>query len=142
MEVSDVRRRLQEVIEQSKRAAAERRVRVQEAEEAYGTFLNGVAIPVLRQLANVLKVEGYPFTVATPAGSVRLSSDRTAQNFLELTLDTEGQTPVVQCHVSYERGRRVQSHERPVCEGTPIAEIGDEALLEFLLPEIARFVAR
>lgn len=142
MEVSEVRRRLVEVIEQAKRAAGERRVRVQEATVAYEQFLKNVATPVFRQLANVLKTEGYLFSVSTPAGSVHLASDRSGQDFIDLSLDTEGDVPEVMCHVSRERGRRVLTHERPVCEGTPIAGITDEALLEFLLPEMAKFLAR
>lgn len=142
MEVSEVRRRVLEVIEQSRQAAAERRTRVQDARAAYEPFLRDVATPVFRQVANALRAEGYLFTVSTPAGEVYLTSDRNGKDVIQLALDTEGEAPAVMCHVSRERGHRVLTHERPVCDGTPINQISDKALLEFLLPEIAKLVTR
>jgi hypothetical protein len=104
-------------------------------------FLEHVAIPLLRQVANVLRTEGYPFTVFTPGGSVRLMSDRAAQDYLELTLDTAGDRPLVMGHVSRARGRRVLESERPVAERTP-AELTEEDVMTFVLKELEPFVER
>ena len=54
MEVSDVRKRVREAIERSKRTAAERRTRVDEAAGEYEAFLGRIAVPLFRQIAAVL----------------------------------------------------------------------------------------
>ena len=51
-------------------------MRSDEAGRAYEAFLNQRAIPIFRQVANILRAEGFLFTVFTPAGGVRLMSDR------------------------------------------------------------------
>ena len=45
-------------------------------------------MPLFRQIANVLKADGYLFTVFTPAAASALMSDRSADDFIELALDT------------------------------------------------------
>ena len=141
METSVVRQRLNQTIERSKRAAAERRTRADEAARAYEPFLQQVAIPLFRQIAGALKAMGYAFTVFTPAGGVRLMSDRNAEDFIELSLDTSGDRPAVVGHTSRARGRRVFESERPVTIKA-IQEITDEDLLDFLLTELEPFVER
>ena len=47
-------------------------------------------MPLFRQVANILRADGYLFNVFTPSGSVRLMSDRAAEDFIELSLDTAG----------------------------------------------------
>src|SRR5881396_3498750 len=106
MEISDVRKRVLETIDRAKRNAAGRRARVDEAAREYDVFLEHIAVPVFRQIANVLRAEGYPFNVFTPAGSVRLMSDRSAEDYIELRLDTSGDRPAVLGHTSRSRGRR------------------------------------
>lgn len=141
METSLVRQRVTETIERSKRAAAERRVRNDEASRAYQPFLERIAVPMFRQVASVLKASGYGFGIFTPSGSVRLMSERTAEDFIELALDTSGDQPVVMGHTSRARGRRVIDSERPV-GGPAIAEITDVQVLDFLLRELEPFVER
>ena len=46
MEISDVRKRVLETIARAKRAAAERRTRVDEAAREYEAFLNQIAVPM------------------------------------------------------------------------------------------------
>src|SRR5262245_11973420 len=117
MEVSDVKRKIVETIERAKRNAVERRVRTDEAGQAYSIFLDTIGVPLFRQVAGVLKAEGYPFTVFTPGGSVRLTSDKHGEDFIELRLDTTGDQPVVVGHTSRTRGRRVIESERPLHQG-------------------------
>src|SRR4051794_25333070 len=100
MEISDVRRGVRETIDRARRDAAERRTRNEEATLAFDTLLETVAIPLFKQIANVLKTEGYAFTVFTPSGGVRLMSDRSADDYLEITLDTGGDAPRVIARVS------------------------------------------
>ena len=139
MEIADVRKRVLATIERAKQRAAERRARGDEAGRAYATFLDTVAVPMFRQVANVLRAEGYQFTVFTPSGSVRLMSDRAAEDFIELTLDTSGDQPQVIGHTSRSRGRRVTEHERAV--GAPGA-LSESDVLEFVLNELEGFVER
>src|SRR5687768_15676999 len=84
MEISDIKRRVVETIERARRRAGERRVRTDDATREYEAFLDRIAVPVFKQVANVLRVEGYMFTVFTPGGSVRLMSDRSAEDYVEL----------------------------------------------------------
>ena len=140
METSTVRNRLNIVIDAAKRASAERRVRNDEAAKAYDRVVE-LAVPLFKQLAQALKVSGYPFTVFTPVGSVRLMSDKSAEDYIELSLDASGDWPAVVGHVSRTRGRRVIESERPVA-AKPVSELTEEDLLEFLMKEIAPFVER
>src|SRR5688500_16590749 len=107
MEISDVKRRLLDTIESARKAAAQRRTRIDEAGREYEPFLERVAVPLFRQAANVLRAEGSPCTVFTPGGSVRFMSDRTSEDYIELMLDTSGDEPVVIGRTSRSRGRRV-----------------------------------
>ncbi len=139
METSAVKKRLTQTIERAKKAAAERRVRSDEAGQAFATLLSKIAIPLFRQTGNILKAEGYAFSVFTPSGSVRLMSDRSAEDFIELSLDSSGEMPQVIGHVSRMRGRRVVESERGI--GAP-ETLTEDALLDFLAKELEAFVER
>jgi hypothetical protein len=140
MEISDVRKRVLQAIDQSRRAVADRRVRVDAASAAYERFLVHVATPLFKQFANVLKAEGYPYQVFTPAGGLRLASDRAPEDFIELRLDVSGHSPVVLGHVNRGRGSRVMTSEHPI--GAGVAELTESDVLEFLVQEIQPFVER
>jgi len=139
MEVSDVRKRLLQTIERAKRRAADRRARSDEASRAFTTWLAAVAVPMFRQVANVLRAENYLFAVFTPSGSVRLMSDRAAEDYIEISLDTSGDIPRVIGHTSRGRDNRVIDAERPI--GDP-ATLTESDVLEFLLKELEAFVER
>ena len=138
MEISLVRKRLIETIERAKKQAADRRGRSDQAARDFEVFLQKIAVPLFRQIANALKADGYAFTVFTPADSVRLMSDRATDDFIDLSLDADD-PPRVTARTSRTRGRRVIDAERPV--GAP-AEISEEQLLDFLLKELEAFVER
>ena len=141
MEISDVKRRLLDTIDSARKAAAVRRARVDEAGREYEPFLERIAVPLFRQAANVLRAQGYAFSVFTPGGSVRLMSDRAAEDYVELMLDTTGDEPKVIGHTSRMRGRRVIEAERPIASGAP-AQLTEADVLEFLAKELAPFVER
>jgi len=140
MEVSTVRQRLLQTIDHAKRSAADRRARNDEATRAYAGFLDRTAVPLMRQVASVLKAEGMGYTVFTPAGSVRLMSDRSAEDFIEIGLDTSGAEPRVTGYTSRRRGQRVVEHEQPI--GGAVADLSENDVLEFLLKELEPFVER
>jgi hypothetical protein len=141
METSEVRRRVQETIERAKRAAAERRIRSDEAAREYAAFLDDIAVPLFRQLAGALKASGYPFNVFTPGGSVRLMSERSAEDFIELSLDTAGDEPMVISHTHRARGRRVVESEQPVAQG-PVRNLTEDHLLNFMSKELEPFLEK
>src|SRR2546428_2500708 len=119
MEASNVRQRLQQTIERARRSAGERRARNDEATRAFNDFLDHVAVPLFKQIANVLKIENYPFTVFTPAGNVRLMSDRSADDYIELAMETSDPEPPVRANISHSRGRRVADADTVVGSGRP-----------------------
>jgi hypothetical protein len=141
METSEVRKRVLQIIDRAKRAAAERRTRSDDAARAYERFLDQIAIPIFRQVAGALKASSYNFTVFTPGGSVRLMSDKSAEDYVELSLGTSGREPVVVGHASRVRGSRGVESERPIAD-KPVDSLTEEDVLEFLLEEIAPFVER
>ena len=140
MEISEIRKRVLQAIDRSRRSAAERRARADAASAAYEQFLAHVATPLFKQFASVLKAEGYPFQVFTPGGGIRLASDRASEDFIELRLDVSGPSPVVLGHVNRARGSRVLASERPI--GAGVAELTEQDVLEFLVQEIQPFVER
>lgn len=141
MEISIVRQRVREAMDRAKRQSAERRARADTASRAFDAFLTATAVPLVRQLANVLRADGYLFNVFTPSGSVRLMSDKSAEDFIEIALDARSDPPRVMCHTSRSRGRRVLDAERVVASGDP-ALVTEEELLTLLLKELEPFVER
>lgn len=139
MEIADVKRSVTETIERARRRAAERRARNDQAARAYDTFLEQTAVPVFRQVANVLRTQGYPFTVFTPAGAVRLMSDRASEDYIELVLDSTGDEPTVTGRAGHSRGRRVVEAERPIGDPSTLTE---DDVLAFVLKELEPFVER
>ncbi len=141
IEISELRKRLRAAIEKSRRAAAERREKVDAASAAYAQVLENKAGPLAHMLANALRAEGYNFTVFTPSGGVRLSSAKSGDDFVEFALDAAQPEPVVVLRVNRSRGRRVVQHERPI-RGKPIDQLSEEDVLQALLEELGPFVER
>jgi hypothetical protein len=139
MEIADIRRGVLAAIERARQHDAARRGRADEAARAYSTFLETLAVPLVRQIANVLKAEGYFFTVFTPAGGVKLASDRRVEDSIEMLLDSSGDDSVVLIRTSRARGRRVIESERPL--GDP-ATLGEPGTLEALLAELELLLER
>ena len=142
MEISDVKKRVFETIERAKRTAGERRTRTDEAAREFDAFLTQIAVPLFRQIAAVLKAEGRMFTVFTPGGSVRLMSDRSADDYIELALDTTETYPQVIGHASRGRGRRVTESETPLGHGGAVRDLTEEDVLAFVMKELEPLVER
>jgi hypothetical protein len=141
MDISDVKRRVVETIERSKRETQERRIRADAASKEFELFLERIAVPLCKQLAGALKAEGYSFVTFSPGGAVRLVSERSPEDYIELTLDTRGDEPLVMGHTRRGRGRRIIETERPLRQG-PVRDITDDEVLEFFLKELEPFVER
>ena len=142
MEVSDVRRRLRAAIESARQTAQERRARSDQAAREYETFLRDTAVPVFQVFASALVAENHRFKVFTPAESVRLASESSPEDFIEIALDATSDPPVVIGRTSRGRGRRGVASERPIKEQGSIADLTDEDVLAFLATEIVPFVER
>jgi hypothetical protein len=142
LEVSHVRRKLTAAIEQARRIAQQRRERSSEVQRAYEAFLADVAVPIARMLGNVLKAEGYPFTVATPGGGLRLISDKGRDDYVEIGLDTASNPPEVVGRIRYARGSRTIAEERPVKPGASPQAITEEEFLDFLIGAVEPWLER
>ena len=142
MEVSQVRKRVQQAMGAARERAQLRRQRTAEAQRAYEVFVRDVATPVARQVASALKAEGYPFTVSTPGDGLRIASDRGRDDFVELTLDAGGGTPQVLGRISHTRGSRTVDEERPVKAGAAPDAITEDDVLEFLLGALEPWLER
>jgi hypothetical protein len=142
VEISVVRNRLNRAIEAAREQSQQRRQRTAAAETAFELFLQNVATPVTKLVANSLKVESFPFTVFTPGGGLRLASDRGRDDYIEFALDVGSDPPQVVGQTSRTRGSRTVTEERPVKPGAAIAEITEEDVLVFLLDALKPWLER
>ena len=141
MDVALIRKRLKTEIDQARRTAAERRERSKTATRAYATFLEEIAVPTFRHVANVLRSEGIPFEVQTPLDGVRLVSDRSRDDVIALELDATHDPPQVMLSSMRSWGSRVLQTERAVKERTAVELITPEDVLDCLLEELRPWLA-
>ena len=142
MDIPEVRRRVRTAIERARRDAAERRARTDIASRDYDQFLKTHAIPALTLIASALVAEGHRFKVFTPAGSVRLAAEGASDDFVEVTLDSSEDPPVVLVRTNVGRGRRAVTKEQPLHRGTPISDLTAGDLLDLVVDELVPLVAR
>jgi hypothetical protein len=142
MDVSEVRRLVREVIERARHAGGERRARNEAAARVWTDVRDQVVVPACRQVAQVLRAEGYPFQVSTPGETVRFGSEKSPEDVIELALDTTGATPALLCRVQHTRGREIRQDERVVAPGVPMAALTDEQVVALLVEVLAPFVER
>jgi hypothetical protein len=142
MEVSQVNKRVQMALEAARTRAKSRREHTVEAEKAYSVFLETVATPVTRQVANALKVAGLAFTLGTPGGGLRLSADRGRDDFIEFVFDASGDLPQAVGRISVSRGSRTIDEVVPVKAGAAIEDLTDEDVLEFLVKALESWLER
>ena len=107
-----------------------------EATSAYEAFLETAAIPAFRMLANVLKSEGLNFEMMTPAGGVRLQSERHRDDAIEMELDTTADPPQPLVTITRARGSRVVQSERSIKGSTPLAQLTEQDVIEMLMEEL------
>jgi hypothetical protein len=122
--------------------ARRRREQADEADKAYGEFLDRLATPIARQVVNALRAEGYAFTVATPGRGLRITSDHGRDDFVEVTLATDGDVPEVVGRVRRTRGSRTIEETRPVRGGVPPQELTEDDVLEFLMQVLGPWLER
>jgi hypothetical protein len=143
MDVSELRKRILRALDEARKEASTRRQAVDAAAKAYETFLSDVAVPVVRQAAQVLNATGESFGVHTPAGSVRLVSDKSAQTYVEFVLDTAASDGTVVGRVSLARGRQgVVVAERPVAPDKAVVDLTEEDVSAFLVAEVPKLIVK
>lgn len=135
-DVAAVRKRVKTAIEQARRDQAERRGRVAEASKAYDAFLDSAAIPVFKMFANILKSEGLHFEVMTPAGGVRLQSERQRDDSIEMELDTSADPPQPLVTITRVRGSRIVQSDRSIKGSNPLVHLTEDDVIEMLLEEL------
>jgi hypothetical protein len=142
MEVSEVRRRLRAAVDQARRDASARRERTDLASHAYDRFLAEHAVPIFQTLATALTGEGFRYKLSTPAGSVRLSSESSA-DFVEVGFDKSQDPAAVLVRTSRGRGRRQIETERSIAAGPAAIEtLTDDLLLGAVLDEMVPLLER
>ena len=142
MDIAQLRKQLRFAIDVQRREASSRRTRTDEATRQYENFLNEIAAPVFRQMANALTAEGVPFDVMTPSGGVRLTDKARRDDGIALELDTTVDPPVPVVSITRTRGRRVLQHERPVKVGVMVGALTEEDVVALLFEELAPWLER
>lgn len=142
MDVSELRKRIIRALDDARKDSTNRRKTVDEAQASYERFLKDVAVPTLKQAATVLKAQGFPCTVDTPAESVRLTMAGSNETFIELELDATGTTPQVIGRTSARGRSGLIVDETPIAGGKPIAEISDEDVAGYLVNAVPKVVVR
>jgi hypothetical protein len=142
VEVSEVVRQLRHAIDRAKSRAQQQRLHAADADRAYAAFLEGVATPTTRMMASALKAEGYPFTVSTPSGGLRLASDRGRDDYVEFALQTGGAASVVVGRIRRTRGSRTVEDERPIKAGAAPQDLSDADVLAFLVSALEPWLER
>ena len=142
MEVSQVNKRVRSAIDDARAKAQARRNAAASADKVYAVFLETVATPIARQVANALKVAGVGFTLGTPGGGLRLAADRGRDDHIEFVLDATGDVPQAAARVSVTRGSRTLDETRPIKPGTAIEDLTEEDVLEFLVRALEPWLER
>jgi hypothetical protein len=143
VDVSDLRKRILRALDDARKDASFRRTVVDDATQAYATFLQTLGVPLLKQAMQVLRAEQHHFTLNTPADGVRLVSEASPNTFLEFAFDPSGETPQVIGRVSLAHGRQGRVvEERPIADGKPIAELSEDDVAKFLVTEIPKLIVR
>jgi len=143
MDVSELRKGILRALDDARRQASVRQTAVDDARQAFSAFLPGTAVPLVRQAADVLRAEGQLYSVHTPADCVRLVSDSSPHTYLEVALETSGDSPQVVGRISLTRGR--QGHvveEIPVAPGKPLSALSEDDVTGFLLTAIPKLVLK
>lgn len=143
MDVSELRKRIDRAVDDARKEAALRRVRIDQSVKAYAEFLSAVAVPMLKQAATIINASGGTFVVSTPAETVRLSAQHSAETYLEIALDRGGAEPEVVGRVSLARGREgTIVDERVLGQGKPVEKVTEEDLAAYLVAAVPRLVVK
>jgi hypothetical protein len=139
-DLADLRRRVRQAIQDAKRQGAARRDARDAASAAWAAAVADVVEPSATVFAAALTGEGLPFRLETPRGTVRLVSERSADDYIEIALEDsdDRESPVVIGRSVLGRGRQgVTVVEESL--GAP-ADLSDDRVTAFYLTAIAPWI--
>ena len=97
---------------------------------------------MFRQFTSALRGEQLSFRVVTPAGSVRIEAERSADNFVELALDSARRPVALVLRRGYTRGHHITTDDRVIAEGGDLAGVTPAQLLTALMDAVTPFIER
>ena len=142
LETGYIRKQVLHKIYEAKRIAVERRSLAADAGRDGAKVLDLIVAPVFKAVVAILKTEGYKFRVLTPPGVVRLVSEASSDEFIEVSLDVTREPPALIGCVSRQWGRRVLVDDIVIRKFPDIAKFSEQEALTFLLERVVPFVER
>jgi hypothetical protein len=139
-DLTDLRRRVRQAMQDAKRKAAERRASRDAAAAAWATAVAEIVEPVSTNVAAAMTGEGLPFRLETPRGTVRLVSERSADDYIELVLDDADERDAPEVIGRTVRGRGRQSVTVVEELLGPPSELSEDRVILFLMGALAPFV--
>src|SRR5688500_5739184 len=108
-ELTDLRRRVRQAIQDAKQKAVARRTSRDEAAQAWAAAVAAIVEPVATDVAAAMTGEGLAFRLETPRGTVRIVSERSADDYIEIVLDDSDERDAPEVIGRTVRGRGRQS---------------------------------
>jgi len=142
VDVSDLRKRILRALDDGRKDAHTRRTTVDAARGDFATFLENIAVPLLRQAVDVLRSEGMLFSVHTPAESARLAADQSPDTYLEFVLDVSLPHPRVIGRVSVARGRHGVIVEERELAAKAVGDLEEDDVARFLVSEVSKLALK
>lgn len=139
-ELTDLRRRVRQAMQDAKRKSAQRREARDEASKAWDTAVAEVVEPAATQMAAALTGEGLPFRLETPRGTIRLVSERSKDDYVEIALDSADEREIPEVLVRSVVGRGRQSVTVVEQSLGPPALLTDDRVTAFLLDAIGPWI--
>ena len=139
-ELADLRRRVRQAIQDAKQQAAARRAARDEASAAWATAVAEIVEPAATNVAAALTGEGMPFRLDTPRGTIRLVSERSADDYIEIVLDDsdERDAPEVIGRTVRARGRQSVTVVEELLG--PPSQLSEDRVIVFFMNAIAPWV--
>jgi hypothetical protein len=141
-DVGEVRKQLKHAVDAHKRANAARRAESDEATKQFETWFQLVGEPLCREFTSALRGEGYQFRLQTPQGAARISSERSGDDYLELTFDSRRTPVALVLSRGYTRGSKTYTDERVLCEGARVDQVEPQQVLSALVEDILPLIER
>lgn len=138
-ELTDLRRRVRQAIQDARQKAAARRVSRDDAAKAWAAAIAEIVEPVAANVAAAMTGEGLAFKLETPRGSVRIVSDRSPGDYIEVVLDDadEREAPEVIGRTVRGRGRQSVTVIEELLG--PPAQLSEDRVIAFFMGALAPF---
>jgi hypothetical protein len=127
-------------MQDAKQKAAARRAARDEASQAWATAVAEVVEPAATNVAAAFTGEGMPFRLDTPRGTIRLVSERSADDYIEVVLDDsdERDAPEVIGRSVRARGRQSVTVVEELLG--PPSELSEDRVIAFFMNAIGPWI--